>query len=225
MVQKSIKGTKTNGLKKQLLVILIRLELSICYFFIKYPDKPWSGSGTTFFNNGCTSFNKEQLLFQILETRENYDKKNIKKSLIPIKKWDDINFLFLYPNLMKKYQQFGVFILLYWRLQPGCDDSQGINYADQWSDFKSNIPARQEYVLNRWMVCIHDTLMEDVLPKRSRGISMLLKSNNCGYSFLYAAALSLHPNFLVDPTTLLDDFLAQGETESFDNWKRHVDFY
>ena len=127
---------------------------------------------------------------------------------------------------MEKCQQYGIFTLPYWLLQPGCDDARGMTCADQWKDSESNIPARREFSLNRWTVRIHDALMEHgVLPKRSRGINMLKDSNGCGYSFLYAAARDLHPAFLDDPTRLLGDFPTQDETESFDNWKRRVDFY
>ena len=68
--------------------------------------------------------------------------------------------------------------------------------------------------------------MEDgVLPKNSKGINMLKDTNNCGYSFLYTAARDLHPAFLNDPTRLLGDFPTQKETESFNNWKRRVEFH
>lgn len=126
---------------------------------------------------------------------------------------------------MEKCQQFGIFILPYWLLRPGCEDARGINCADQWSDSDSNISAKREYDLNRWAVCIHDALMEDVLPKRSRGLSMLKDSDNCGYSFLYSTARDLHPAFVPDATKLMGDFPTQGENENFDDWKRRVDFH
>ena len=68
-------------------------------------------------------------------------------------------------------------------------------------------------------------LMEDIFPKKSWGMSLLLESNNWGYSFLYASAQLFYPTFIDGFTILLDDFPTKGETKSFNIWKLRVNFY